>query len=498
MAYQSRAWCFTLNNPVRDDIPNDWFMAKDVVFVTWQKEIGANGTPHLQGYLITKVNDKSKAGFTMKWCKENITPKAHFEMRRGTHRQAKDYANKEDTRVAGPWTLGEWKDQETTRAEAGERAKKVNLLDIKAAIDAGATDEQLWQSQFGSMMRYSKAFANYRAAKGFGKRKQPAIMCFWGEPGCGKSQRARAVAEKYGEAYWWNADNGNWFDLYDTARHQVVVLDDFNGTIKYTTLLRMLDCYPLQLEIKGAMVAFNPAVIIITSNKPPNQWYFADKINFDHGALLRRLDAPYGKTIEMKKSPNFVQPAALKPFDFDSIENGTFLDREAAARSQYLGDVSKAESRKAVIDLTKEDGELEDEKEEWKIEVPIGGQTDLERDWDADMDDFNRGSPQPSQAVSTLSALGRTDVASLAFNTPLNKAGSFKKLGPEPVQSVLSFKPPRALQAAPQAESRKLKFHSNDDDGEPEEEELPRHSKRSRRGQSAIKVRVQDPDFDED
>jgi hypothetical protein len=252
-------------------------------------------------------------------------------------------------------------------------------------------------------------------------------------------------------------------------------LDEFNGTIKYTTLLRMLDCYPLQLEIKGGMVAFNPDVIIITSNKPPNQWYFQDNINFDHGALLRRLDAPFGKTIEMKKSIHYVAPAPVKPFDFDAIENGTFFDR------------------KAVVDLTKEDEDEEDE-----LEVPIGAQqTDLDRDWDADMDDFNRGSPQPSQAVSTLSALGRTDVASLAFNTPLNKAGSFKKLGPEPVQSVLTFKPPRALQAAPQAESRKLKFHSNDDDGEPEEE-APRHSKRSRRGQSAIKVRVQDPDFDED
>ena len=88
MAYQSRAWCFTLNNPVRDNIPEDWFMAKDVVFVTWQLEKGSQtGTYHLQGYFITKVNEKSKAGFTKKWCIENLHPKASYETRVSSLRQ---------------------------------------------------------------------------------------------------------------------------------------------------------------------------------------------------------------------------------------------------------------------------------------------------------------------------------------------------------------------------------------------------------------------------
>lgn len=488
MAYQSRAFVFTLNNPVRDNIPEDWFMAKNIVYCTWQLEKGKEGTYHLQGYFITKVNDKSKAGFTVKWCKENLAYGAHYEKRAGTHKQAIDYCRKEESRVNGPWTLGEWKSEEENRAEAGERAKKVNLMDIKAAIDAGATDAELWQSNFGPMMRYSKAFANYRLALGVGKRKQPAIMCFWGEPGCGKSSRARDIAAKYGEAFWWNADNGNWFDLYDSNKHKVVVLDEFNGTIKYTTLLRMLDAYPLQLEYKGGMLAFNPDVIIITSNKPPNQWYFQDNINFDHSALLRRLSAPFGKTIEMKKSANYVPPIVIAPFDFDAIEKGTFLDRKKAARSQFLADVSKAESRKAIVDLTQDDDGDEDVDDK-AVPVPIGAQpTDLDRDWE---DEYlgRRDSPPPSQAVSTLSALGRTDAASLAFNMPLNKAGSFKKLGPEPVQTTLSFVAAPRVSRISEAEARELSFVNQADFDRDFPPETPR-PKRARRGAAPIKIRM--------
>lgn len=494
MSYQSRAWCFTINNPVRNDIPAIWYLEKEVDYIIWQREIGENGTPHLQGYFITKVNPKSKAGFTLKWCKENLNGKAHFEMRKGTHKEAVDYCKKDRSRapgISGPWEHGTWKDQETTRAEAGERAKKVNLLDIKAAIDAGATDKQLWDTNFRQMAQYNNAFTKYRLAMGAGKRKQPAIMCFWGEPGCGKSMRARDIAAKYGEAFWWNADNGNWFDLYDNSRHKVVVLDEFNGTIKYTTLLRMLDAYPLQLEVKGGMVAFNPDVIIITSNKPPNQWYFQDNINFDHGAILRRLSAPFGKTIEMKKTIGYVQPQALPAFDFDAIENGTFLDHEKDVREMYLGDVSKQESHKATIDLTAD----EDEDVEDKVAIPIGAQpTDLERDFD---EDFSRYSPPPSQAVSTLSALGRTDAASLAFNTPLNKPGTFKKLGHEPVQSVLSFRAAPRVSAISEAEARQLQFVNQDDfDADFPPEPAPKRTRR--RGAAPIKVAVSHDDDGDD
>lgn len=497
---QSRAFCFTLNNPTRYDFPKDWFQAKDVVYVVWQVEKGESGTEHLQGYLVTKENPKSKAGFTVKWCKDNLSGKAHFEVRAGTHAQARDYCKKDDTRRQvtirnalgqpahgasfdgsfGPWELGQWKDQETTRAEVGERAKKVSLLDVKASIDAGATDAMLWDKHFSAMTRHSASFKAYQLTKQVGERRQPYIILYWGEPGCGKSMKAKEVADKNGGAFWYSSYASNWWDGYNPSQHNVVVLDDFKGNIPHKMLLRMLDRYPLQVEVKGSTVAFNPAIIILTSNDPPNQWYFQDQINYDHSALLRRFDEPFGKIVEMKKDPNYTQAANYN--GMPSI-NDIFADIESGALFNGLEDEVN-QAAKAIIDLTDEDF-VEDDEEAIALaeqasmaasdypddyydfdEDPDLGEgaqpggavsvtADLERDWEA------RGAEASPRFISARHMLRRTDSSSLVFNTPSDR-GPFKKLGTGKVQTELSW-------AKPAPDKRRkimVSMANHDDDGD--------------------------------
>lgn len=95
-----RAWCFTLNNPGEGDDPKDW----KVQYVVWQKEEGKDGTPHFQGYVEL---DKVARLSAMK----KINGRAHWEPRGGTQKQAIDYVKKEDTRIDGPWELGDKKEQ---------------------------------------------------------------------------------------------------------------------------------------------------------------------------------------------------------------------------------------------------------------------------------------------------------------------------------------------------------------------------------------------------
>lgn len=103
---RSRNWVFTLNNPASTE--PEWPVS--VKAATWQLECGSNGTRHLQGY-IEMYNPTGLSGMKKIACIKG----AHFEPRRGTREQAIAYANKEDTRVDGPWSYGVFEEQSPGR-----------------------------------------------------------------------------------------------------------------------------------------------------------------------------------------------------------------------------------------------------------------------------------------------------------------------------------------------------------------------------------------------
>lgn len=98
---QGKYWCFTINNYVPEDDPCQWVGSRTgVSYVVYQKEKGASGTPHLQGYC--ELTAKKKLGGMKK-----IHPRACWDIRKGTQAQAIAYCKKQDeTYVAGPWEEG--------------------------------------------------------------------------------------------------------------------------------------------------------------------------------------------------------------------------------------------------------------------------------------------------------------------------------------------------------------------------------------------------------
>lgn len=90
-----RSYVFTHNNfgyPA-SELP-EWDKIK---YVAWQHEKVTHD--HIQGYV--ELFKPQRVAACIKWL-----PGAHFEARKGTPQQAKDYVTKSESRVAGPWERG--------------------------------------------------------------------------------------------------------------------------------------------------------------------------------------------------------------------------------------------------------------------------------------------------------------------------------------------------------------------------------------------------------
>ena len=74
----------------------------------------------------------------------------------------------------------------------------------------------------------------------------PEVWVLWGPSGTGKS---RFVAARWPDAFW-KAPESKWWDGY--SGHETVVLDDFKDYgMPLVDLQRLLDWYPLWVEVKG-------------------------------------------------------------------------------------------------------------------------------------------------------------------------------------------------------------------------------------------------------
>lgn len=89
MAVQ-RHWCFTLNNPTEADqelLDQAWEQGK-LEYLICGNEVGATGTPHVQGYMILKKQGRLSAV-------KKLLPRAHIEPTKGLPQQAADYCKKD-------------------------------------------------------------------------------------------------------------------------------------------------------------------------------------------------------------------------------------------------------------------------------------------------------------------------------------------------------------------------------------------------------------------
>ena len=241
-------------------------------------ECGEGYQPHLQGYCEFMRTRR------LAYLKTNISDEAHWESKMGTREEAVDYCTKEDSAVAGPWYFGKLNIEQGCRTDLHDACACVNEFGLQACIEA-------FPMVFVKFHRGLQALwlSNLSHRDGTLNSK-PTVWWLHGSTGSGKTRLA--FAEDPSSVYF--KDPGTkWWDGY--AQQSVVVVDDYTGSngsvssrgLDLPYLLRLLDIYPMTVEVKGSAVSFNTSKIFITSNYTPAECFPQD---VQLPALIRRID----------------------------------------------------------------------------------------------------------------------------------------------------------------------------------------------------------------
>lgn len=253
-----RNWLFTWNNPV--DEHSDRLFDRFEPYLKYgvaQVEVGEHGTRHWQGYL--------EFNRTMRLTRlKKYIPEAHWEPRRGTRDQSRDYCMKEDTRDHGPYEFGTFKQH---------RGKRADLDDLVRAARSGLSKTQLVDTFGGTYLRYSRGISDICAMTMSARKWPPLVVLMFGPTGCGKT---RAIYDNVPLDNLWmtGLGKGCWFDGYD--RQAVALMDDFAGAASHMALhdlLRLLDRYAIRVQYKGGSLCWQPSCLVVTTNLHPRQWY---------------------------------------------------------------------------------------------------------------------------------------------------------------------------------------------------------------------------------
>lgn len=263
---RSRAWCFTLNNYTEEEVKSlDTLKCR---YLIYGREVGDEGTPHLQGYVYFN---------TLKSFKQvkKLLLRAHLEEARGDPDQNIAYCSKDgDVVVRGDKPIG-GKRKTATMAERMERNKLMKTESLNALVDTGVLN-----------ILDVRKLKNARLDLAQEGPPTESVACrgewYYGAPGTGKTHKART--ENPG-AYI-KAQN-KWWDGY--AGEDVVILDDLDTNVLGHYLKIWADKWACKGEVKGGHVNLRYSKFIVTSNYHPSELWKSEDDELIQAAICRRF-----------------------------------------------------------------------------------------------------------------------------------------------------------------------------------------------------------------
>jgi hypothetical protein len=353
---QAVHWSVTWNNPPADAEERCARLVNDetLTHVIAGREIGEEGTPHLQMHLTTSRR--------LRWDQVRaLLPGIFAAATYSTPANAINYCRK----TGNYFEYGESPVAAVQAANEARGARQTNIWEEAVAlVNAGKFDQLSPQMQIrhGGILQRMAAQANQAPNNAV----QDQIVGVWihGRPGFGKSFAAKQV---YAEYYLGTPTDNKAFRWMDGYNQETVMLfDEMTEDIarnSYQWLLNLTDGTTSKFELKGTgSIRVCPAIVMITSNKSIADIWARGTV--EHEAVSRRfLEIAYttkyqydGEALRelIEKRPKIThppirkQPAPAPPRKWDSTadsavahvrdqrENRAAVRREEAENQQAL------------------------------------------------------------------------------------------------------------------------------------------------------------------
>lgn len=254
MSRTARRWTFTVGKEFADE-PLFNELPERAAFIIWQLERApSTNYLHFQGYI------RMQNACTIGQVKALFPNEVHLEQSKGTEEQNIEYCSKQESKIDGPWTLGNMTKQ----------GSRTDLEALARMVTEGKSNYDIASEEPTSYARYANHLKNLRTALQVPKRcDNLKVYVLIGLTGTGKTHWAY---EKFPDLYVPIITKDKvWWDGY--SQSDTVLFDDYRGEIQYSKLLTLLDKYPKTGEIKGGSVALNYQRVIITSNHHFSEWY---------------------------------------------------------------------------------------------------------------------------------------------------------------------------------------------------------------------------------
>lgn len=226
-----------------------------ISYAVWQRErCPKTGRDHFQAY----VEFKTQLAFS---AAKEVFPGAHIEPARGTAAENQAYCTKDESRIDGPWTVGEPK-----------RPGKRNDIDDAVVTLKEHGLKRVAEEHPTVFVKFHRGLTALRDILAPTPVDRPELIDEWyyGDTGTGKS---RTVREKYGGSLYVKGKH-KWWDGYETQETVLIeeVNPDFCDKFK-DELKEWTDHYPFSVEVKGGVRTIRPPRLVFTSNFHPQQCF---------------------------------------------------------------------------------------------------------------------------------------------------------------------------------------------------------------------------------